>query len=79
MMKETIFFFFFDAASKKDQVIDENTDLFETNILDSMEIIVFLTFLQETCGIEFSLGDLDFENYQSVNTIMNWIEGQVKR
>lgn len=60
-------------ASKKGVDIDQDTDLFETGILDSLQIIMFLTFLQDEFGIDFSNNELSFENFKSINTICKWI------
>ena len=63
---------------KKGEFVDRDTDLFESGILDSLEVISLLLYLQEEFDTVFSPDDLQFENYQSVNKIIKWTKGQLK-
>lgn len=72
-MQQKIIGYFKEIASEKDIEIDNSTDLFESGVLDSMEIIVFLTFLNEELQISIEYADLDFENFKSINLILDWI------
>lgn len=66
------------AASEKGITVDHNTDLFESGVFDSLEIIEFLTYLEEELRISFEWDDLNYENFQSMDTIIQWIEDNGK-
>lgn len=40
--------------------------------MDSMEIILFLTYLDEKLNIKINLSDLNFENYKTIHSIRLW-------
>ena len=61
-------------ASEKGVKINDDTDLFESGILDSLGIISLLTYLQEEFKIIFKMDDLDFSNYQNIKEIVNWLQ-----
>lgn len=61
-----------EIASEKGVKIDDNMDLYECGIMDSMETILFLTFLNEKMHIKIDFSDLDFENFKSIKSILKW-------
>lgn len=61
------------VAKNKGKEIDLNTDLFAEFIFDSLEIILFIEFLKTELNMEISVEDLKFENFQSLESIMSWI------
>lgn len=65
-------------ANKKGEVINEQTDLFGSLILDSFEVISLLSYLQEKFSINFSEEDLDFRNFQTVDNIVSWLDKKIK-
>lgn len=73
-MKNIIFDYITDIAKKKGKEINPNTDLFEEFILDSLELINLLTFMQEKLNIKFTPDDLQFDNYQTIEKIVNWAQ-----
>lgn len=56
--------------------IDKNTDLFECGIFDSLEIVKFLTYLEEI-GINLTFEDLNFEHFQSIDSIISWLKSNI--
>lgn len=65
-------------ASEKGAEIDNDTDLFATGIIDSMGIIFLLTYIQEEFGVVFINEEVNFENYQTVNSIISWLKKTIK-
>jgi acyl carrier protein len=51
------------------QVASVDTDLIQTRILDSLQMVGFLLHLEEEFGIELSLDDLDVDNFRSITRI----------
>ena len=72
-MEQQIIDFLQNIASEKGVDVERNTDLFAYNILDSIGIFKLLTYLDEELGIEFSTEDLQFNYFQSVDSILEWI------
>lgn len=52
------------------------TDLFETGALDSLSFVDLLYHLEQRFGLEVSLDDLEFENFQSLERIAHFILGE---
>lgn len=73
-MKDEIINYIQEVAFEKDVEVEDDIDLFASGIFDSMEIILFLTFLDEKLNIKFEFSDLNFENFQTIDSILNWIE-----
>ena len=73
-MKEKIVAYINDIADGKGISVTEDTDLYETGVLDSVEIIMLLSFLQDELGVQFDSDDLNYENFQTVAAIVRWAE-----
>ena len=54
--------------------IDPDTDLIEQRIIDSLAILKLVTFLEESCGIKVLDEEIVPENFQSVNTLVRFVE-----
>lgn len=72
-MEQKILEFINKIASEKGITVERDTDLFGNHVLDSLEIITLLTYLQDELGIEFAPEDLKFDNFQSVDSILKWL------
>lgn len=77
-MKEKVQEYINKIALEKGIKVESETDLFAENILDSMEIILLLSYLQDEFQIEFSPEDLQYENYQTISSIVKWLDEVVK-
>jgi len=53
-----------------------DTDLFEAGVLDSMSFVELLLQIETTFGIKLNLGDIEFENFRSVERIAEIIASQ---
>jgi methoxymalonate biosynthesis acyl carrier protein len=54
-------------------VPSEDTDLFETGVLDSLSFVTLLTHLEEDFGLAVSLDDLEFDNFRSIARIAEFV------
>lgn len=72
-MEQKIIDFIQKIASEKGVEITRDTDLFANNVLDSMEIITLIAYIQEEFNVEFSAEDLQFDYFQTVDAILKWI------
>ena len=54
--------------------IDENTSLFRDQLLDSMNLTSLIVFLEETFAIKIGAMDIAYENLDTVNHMLAFIE-----
>lgn len=47
--------------------LDDDADLFESGIVNSLFAVQLMTFIERTFGIEVGMDDLDMENFKSLN------------
>lgn len=55
------------------EVASEETDLFETGILDSMTFVQLMLHLEEHLGCVVSLDQLEPENFRSIQHIASFV------
>jgi acyl carrier protein len=55
-------------------VIDADTSLFRDQLLDSMSLTSLISFLEETFAIKVGAMDIVFENLDTVNHMIAYIE-----
>ena len=58
---------------------DENTNLIERGIVDSMSLVRLISFIEENCGIQVQDEDIVPENFSSLNKISSFISERRKR
>lgn len=51
-------------------------DLFSTGVLDSFELINFVTVIEEQCGIKVPDADVIPVNFQTIETIERYVEAR---
>ena len=52
---------------------DENTNLIERGIVDSMSLVRLISFIEENCDIQVQDEDIVPENFSSLNKISSFI------
>jgi acyl carrier protein len=57
----------FIARASNVPALDDDDDLFETGLVNSLFAVQLMTFLEKTYAIDVGLDDLDIENFKSVN------------
>lgn len=58
----------------KGKVIDDNTNLLEEGILDSIFMMSIIEFLEELAQVEIYDDDFNIENFESINSIVLFVE-----
>ena len=58
---------------------DENTNLIERGIVDSMSLVRLISFIEENCDIQVQDEDIVPENFSSLNKISSFISERRKR
>lgn len=72
-MKEELLRFIREDLGAADSVVSETTSLFKSKLLDSMNLTFLITFVEETYGVKVSAMDVVFENFDSVNNLIDFI------
>ncbi|MDH3285095.1 MAG: acyl carrier protein [Acidobacteriota bacterium] len=62
------------AGDAPDTQIDVNTPLLESGLLDSIQIVNLVDFLESKFGVKVEDEDLVAENFESVQSVLGLIE-----
>lgn len=73
-IKKEISEYIYKFANIKSIEVTEETDLFDIGLLDSLGIIMLLTYLNESLNINISLEDLKIENFKTISSIIDLVE-----
>ncbi|MBR8537503.1 acyl carrier protein [Carboxylicivirga sediminis] len=73
-MKDQIKTFISEITFIEKDTIADDTLLFEEGIFDSMGLLSLITFLDEELGVKTEDSDLNEENFQSINSIVAFLE-----
>ena len=66
------------AADLGKKTIAPDEDLLEQRIIDSLGILKLVTFIEETSGIHITDEDIVPENFQSLNSIVKFVEQKMQ-
>ena len=66
------------AADLGKKTIATDEDLLEQRIIDSLGILKLVTFIEETSGIHITDEDIVPENFQSLNSIVKFVEQKMQ-
>lgn len=53
--------------------IDDDEDLFESKLVNSLFSIQLVTFVEKTFQIKVTMDDLDIDNFKSVNSVHQFV------
>jgi len=53
--------------------LDDDANLFESGIVNSLFAVQLMTFIEKTFAIEVGMDDLDVENFKSVNATTGFV------
>jgi acyl carrier protein len=53
--------------------LDDDDDLFESGIVNSLFAVQLMTFIEKTFAIEVGMEDLDIENFKSLNATTDFV------
>lgn len=73
-MKDRLRLFIAETTFIEQEVIQDDTMLFEEGIFDSMGLLSLITFLDEELGVKTDDKDLTEENFQSINAIVAFLD-----
>lgn len=65
------------ATLSEEHAITDDTLIFETGLLDSMGLLFLIEFIKEEFQVEVNDDELLPENFQSVYSIIKFIEGKL--
>ncbi len=54
--------------------LEDDFDLFESGVVNSLFAIELMTFLEKSFAIKVTMDDLDMENFKTVNAILQFVE-----
>ena len=66
------------AADNGLQFLDPDEDLLEQRIIDSLGLLKLVAFLEESHGVRIRDGDIVPENFQSLNSIVQFVEDKMR-
>ena len=70
-IKETVKRFILSSIAIAD--LDDDDNLFESGIVNSLFAVQLMTFIEKTFAIEVEMDDLDIENFKSLNATTAFI------
>jgi len=75
-IKERIHDYILEATLSEDGALNNETLLFEEGIFDSMGLLLLIEFLQEEFDVETNDDELTIENFDSINSIVEFISSK---
>lgn len=73
-IKKSIFQYVYNNAFSSKENITDDVLIFKNGFLDSMGLIILITYLEDTFKIETTDTDLVEENFESINAITEFVE-----
>ncbi len=73
-IKEGVFQFVYDNAFTSRENITDEVLIFKNGFLDSMGLVLLITYLEDTFNIQTTDADLVEENFESINAITAFVE-----
>jgi acyl carrier protein len=58
--------------------LDNNFDIFESGIVNSLFAIELMTFLEKSFRIKVTMDDLDMENFKSIDATSRFVQGKME-
>jgi acyl carrier protein len=56
--------------------LDNDEDMFETGLVNSLFAIQLMTFLEQKFQIKVTMDDLDMDNFKSINAIAEFVKSK---
>jgi acyl carrier protein len=70
--KETIKNFILDSINIPE--LDDDDNLFESGIVNSLFAVQLMTFLEKAFNIEVTMDDLSMDNFESINATSSFVQ-----
>lgn len=68
---EKVFFHIKNFFSEKGFIISHDTKLIEDGILDSMELVDFIMYIEEKLNLEFCPTSFEVQNFKSIDLLIS--------
>jgi acyl carrier protein len=72
-VKKSIYQYVYDNAFSSKENITDDVLIFKNGFLDSMGLVMLITFLEDTFGIKTGDADMVEENFESINAITDFV------
>jgi acyl carrier protein len=72
-IKKSVFKYVYDNTFASKEKITESSLIFKEGFLDSMGLVMLITFLEESFKIKVSDADMVEENFESINAIAGFV------
>ena len=76
-LNEKIKNYIIEASLEDANKIKEDTMIFDAGLLDSMGLLFLIEFLKEEFDVEVDDEELNPENFESINSIVSFVEGKL--
>ena len=73
-IKKGVFQFVYDNAFTSRENITDDVLIFKNGLLDSMGLVMLITYLEDNFSIQTTDADLVEENFESINAITAFVE-----
>ena len=73
-IKQGVFQYVYDNAFSSRENITDDVLIFKNGFLDSMGLVLLITYLEDTYKIQITDTDLVEENFESINVITAFVE-----
>ena len=77
-LKEEIKNYIIEASLEDANKIEDDTMIFDSGLLDSMGLLFLIEFLKEKFDVEVEDDELNPKNFESVNSIADFVESKLK-
>ena len=67
----------FVRRSIRGAAFEDDTDLFESGIVNSLFAVQLMTFIEKKFGIEVGMEDLDIEHFKSLNATSAFVQAKL--
>ena len=67
-----------EASLSDAKIIKDETLIFDTGLLDSMGLLFLIEFLKEEFDVEVNDEELNPKNFESISSIVSFVEGKLK-
>ena len=72
-IKKSVYTYVYDNTFVSKEKITESSLIFQEGYLDSMGLVMLITFLEEKFSIKTGDADMVEENFESINAISNFV------
>ncbi len=78
LIKEKVNKYIIEASLSETDKVKNDTLIFDSGLLDSMGLLFLIEFLNEEFDVEVNDEELNPENFESINSIVDFVEGKQK-